>query len=147
MDLTGTVWKFVPHLQFLALLYMIIAKHWVEGYGISNHWAILFHVFLELWSALLNDKNSSIKFNLLEWSTLVILQNVFIINIEFYQMYIECFYCIWWVQTLIHPWMNFASFWIQSWFFFHFFRAWYPVILKICKEKQWKPQRHQAEQS
>ena len=32
----------------LALLYMIVVKHWVEGYRISNHRAILFQVFLEL---------------------------------------------------------------------------------------------------
>ena len=62
MDISGTVLKFVPHLQFLALLHTIVAKHWVEVYRISNHRAILSHVFLELWSALLNDKISTIKF-------------------------------------------------------------------------------------
>ena len=125
MDITGTVLKFVPHLQFLALLHLIVAKHWVEGYRISNHWAILFHVILELWSMLQNDKNSTIKFNLLELSTQVILQNIFIINTEFYQMYTECFYCIWWVQTLIRTWMNFARFLTQSWFFSPLF----PVLI------------------
>ena len=121
MNITETVLKFVPHLQFLVLLHMIVAKHWVEGYCISNHRAILFHVFLELWAAFLNDKNPTIKFNLLEWSTLVILQKIFTKNTEFYQMYAECFYCIWWVQTLIWTWMNFARFLIQSWVFFPLF--------------------------
>ena len=138
MDITETVLKFIPQLQFLALLHMIVTRHWVEGYCISNHPAILFHVFLELWSALLNDKHSTIKFNLLEWITVVILQNIFIINIEFYQMYAECFYCIWWVQTLIRTWMNFAGFSIQSCFFSHFFQSWYPLYFENLQREAMK---------
>ena len=96
------------------------------------------HDFLELWSTLLNDKHSTIKFNLLEWSTVVIPQNIFIINIEFYQMYAECFYCIWWLQTLIRTWMNFVGFSIQSWFFSHFFQSWYPLYFENLQREAMK---------
>ena len=44
MDITETV----PHLQFLPLLHMIVVKHCIERYCISNHRAILFQAFLKL---------------------------------------------------------------------------------------------------